>query len=427
MPERQLRWMKLDNAAKIYPAARRRNWSNIFRLSITLDEDIDPVVLQAALDVTIKRFPSIAVRVRTGMFWYYLEEIEKAPQVQPEHAYPLTHMPFDDIRRCAFRVLYFCGRIAVEFFHAIADGNSGLIFLKSLSAEYLEQKRGLQIPFEKGVFDRREPPRECELADDFPKYAGRVSAGRGERTAFQLTGLPEQGGYKNIIVGEMSVKDVLDLAHGYGVTITELIVSVMIASFARLQDERVPKRRQRPLKVLIPTNLRRMFPSETLRNFVLYITPGIDPQLGDYSFEEILAEVHHQMSLELSPKRMAARIRANVKIEQMPLLKILPLFVKNIGMKIAYELTGEKKSCITISNLGNITLPEEMARHTRRFGFTLGTQVTSPNNCAVLSYGGRLYISMIRRIEEPVLEREFFTYLRKLGLHITLRSNQRRS
>ena len=202
---------------------------------------------------------------------------------------------------------------------------------------------------------------------------------------------------------------------------------MMIASFARLQDERVPKRRQRPLKVLIPTNLRRMFPSETLRNFVLYITPGIDPQLGDYSFEEILAEVHHQMSLELSPKRMAARIRANVKIEQMPLLKILPLFVKNIGMKIAYELTGEKKSCITISNLGNITLPEEMARHTRRFGFTLGTQVTSPNNCAVLSYGGRLYISMIRRIEEPVLEREFFTYLRKLGLHITLRSNQRRS
>ena len=113
MPERQLRWMKLDNAAKIYPAARRRNWSNIFRLSITLDEDIDPVVLQAALDVTIKRFPSIAVRVRTGMFWYYLEEIEKALQVQPEHAYPLTHMPFDDIRRCAFRVLYFRGRIAV--------------------------------------------------------------------------------------------------------------------------------------------------------------------------------------------------------------------------------------------------------------------------------------------------------------------------
>ena len=86
MPERQLRWMKLDNAAKIYPAARRRNWSNIFRLSITLDEDIDPVVLQAALDVTIKRFPSLAVRVRTGLVWYYLEEIVKAPQVQPVHA-----------------------------------------------------------------------------------------------------------------------------------------------------------------------------------------------------------------------------------------------------------------------------------------------------------------------------------------------------
>lgn len=427
MAERQLRWMKLDNAAKIYPAAKRRNWNNIFRLSITLTEEIDPALLQSALDVTVRRFPSIAVRLRRGMFWYYLEEIEKAPRVMPERGYPLTHMPFDDILKCAFRVLYYKNRIAVEFFHAIADGNSGLIFLKSLAAEYLEQSRGVSIPFCEGVLDRREPPREEELRDDFPRYAAKVGASRKEATAFQLTGTPEAGGYRNIIVGELSVKEALGVARGYGVTLTELAVAVMLCSFMKLQEERTPpKRRRKPVKALVPTNLRRMFPSGSLRNFVLYVTPGIDPALGEYSFEEVLHEVHNQMTLELTPKRMAARIYSNVKMERMMILKILPLFIKNIGMKIVYELTGEKKSCITISNLGAVKVPREMSGYVEKFGFTLGVQVTSPNNCAMISYGDKLYISMIRSIEEPVLEREFFTRLIKLGLHVKLKSNQRR-
>jgi hypothetical protein len=32
----QTDWLKLDNAAKIYPAAKRRNWKALFRLSATL-------------------------------------------------------------------------------------------------------------------------------------------------------------------------------------------------------------------------------------------------------------------------------------------------------------------------------------------------------------------------------------------------------
>lgn len=422
---RQLRWMRLDNAAKIYPAARRRNWNNVFRLSVTLREDVDPEVLQQALDCVIIRFPSIAVRLRRSAFWYYLEEIPHAPRVLPEYSYPLTHFPFDDILNCAFRVLYYRGRIAVEFFHAIADGNGGMIFLKTLTAEYLRIKHGIEIPCTDGVFDIGEPVREEELQDDFPRYSGRVSAKRGEATAYQLKGTLEPDGYKNIIIGELDSKQVIDKAHEYGVTITELMAGVMIKSFLDLQEKRVPAKRRRPVKVLIPVNLRRMFPSETLRNFVLYVTPGIDPALGDYDLDEILRELHSTMQLELSPKRMAARIRANVKMEQILPLKILPLFIKNIGMKIVYEINGEKKSCITMSNLGLIKTPAVMAEYIDRFGFTLGVQHTSPNNCTVISWGDRLYVTMIRSIEEPVLERRFYTYLKKMGLDVKVESNGR--
>ena len=135
--ERKLRWMPLDNAAKIYPAARRQNWSNVFRMSATLTEDVDIPILQSALDVTVRRFPSIAARLRRGVFWYYLEQLPDVPQIREESCYPLTPMSKEEIRRCAFRVIVYQKRIALEVFHSLTDGSGALIFLKTLLAEYL--------------------------------------------------------------------------------------------------------------------------------------------------------------------------------------------------------------------------------------------------------------------------------------------------
>jgi NRPS condensation-like uncharacterized protein len=132
-----LRWVKLDNAAKIYPAAMRKNWSNLFRQSVTLSEKVDVLVLQSALNVTVKRFPSIAARLRKGVFWYYLQQVESAPEIRPEYSYPLVFMDRQEMRTCAFRVIAYEDRIAVEYFHALTDGTGALIFLKSLTAEYL--------------------------------------------------------------------------------------------------------------------------------------------------------------------------------------------------------------------------------------------------------------------------------------------------
>ena len=76
--------MRPENAVNIYPVARRQNWSNVFRLSATLTEPVDKPVVQSALDVTVRRFPSIAARLRRGVFWYYLQQLEQAPAVREE-------------------------------------------------------------------------------------------------------------------------------------------------------------------------------------------------------------------------------------------------------------------------------------------------------------------------------------------------------
>ena len=425
-PARSLRWMKLDNAAKIYPAAKRRNWNNFFRISATLTEPIDTAVLRSALDVTARRFPSIAVRLRRGVFWYYLEQVPHLPDIQQEKSCPLAHAPFHEVRQCAFRVLVYHDRFAVEFFHALTDGTGALIFVKTLLAEYLSQKHGLTIPAAEGVLGRLEEPDEEELEDSFLRYAGDVKASRKEATAWHLTGTPEKDGFKNLVTMMIPAPALKDCAKAHGVTVTELLCAAMMQAICRLQAEKVPQRRLRkPVKVLLPVNLRNLFPSRTLRNFASYITPEVDPRMGDYTFDEICAAVHHRMGLENNPHTMRAKFAANVASERSPLLRVMPLFIKNLAMKAVFDTVGECKSCLCLSNLGVVRLPEVMTPYVARMDFIIGVQANAPHDCGVLTWNDTVYINCIRSIREPELELRFYQVLHRLGLPVKVESNQR--
>ena len=425
-PARSLRWMKLDNAAKIYPAAKRRNWNNFFRISATLTEPVDVAVLRSALDVTARRFPSIAVRLRRGMFWYYLEQIPHSPAIQEEKSCPLAHAPFHEVRQCAFRVLVYHNRFAVEFFHALTDGTGGLTFFKTLLAEYLSQKYGLTIPAGDGVLGRLEEPDAEELEDSFLRYAGNVKASRKEATAWHLTGTPEKDGFKDLVTLMIPALVLKECAKAHGVTVTELLCAAMMQAICQLQAEKVPQRRLRkPVKVLLPVNLRTLFPSRSLRNFASYITPEIDPRTGDYTFSEICAAVHHRMGLENNTHTLRSKFAANVASEKSPVLKVMPLFIKNIAMKAVFNAVGERKSCLCLSNLGAVELPEAMAPYVQRLDFIIGVQAAAPHDCGVVSWNGTMYINCIRSIQEPELELHFYRVLQRLGLPVKVESNRR--
>ena len=113
----------------------------------------------------------------------------------------------------------------------------------------------------------------------------------------------------------------------------------------------------------------------------------------------------------------------NVNAERSPLLRVMPLFLKNIAMKLVYDTVGERTNCLNLSNLGDIKVPDPMRRYVTRFDFILGVQATKPNNCGVLSYNGKLYMNFIRNTVEPVLEFQFYRVLRELGLHVKVESN----
>ncbi len=422
----QKKWMKLDNAAKIYPAAKRRNWKALFRLSVDLTEEVDTSVLEQAVESTLARFPGFALKLKTGLFWYYLEHNEGLPEIKEDEAYPCVHMDFEENKGFMFRVLYHKRRIAVEIFHALTDGTGGLNFTKTLAAEYLRLKYGADIPRDNEILDCSMPPNPSETEDAYLKYAKKMTRTRREPNAYRIKGTKESDGFVNVITGLIPAAEVIKRAKEKGVSLTDYITAALILAVDKHQRELVKSEKGlKPVKICIPINLRRFYPTHTMRNFASYVNPGIDPKYGTYSFDEVLSAVHHYMRSETTEKLLNAKISTNVKSEKRRMLRVTPLFIKNLAMKLTFNLVGDRKSSTSISNLGNVILPEEMARYVTRMDFILGPLSRNKVVCGALTYKGTLIMNFVRTIKESTIERAFFRLLVKLGVPVKIESNQR--
>ncbi len=71
-------------------------------------------------------------------------------------------------------------------------------------------------------------------------------------------------------------------------------------------------------------NMRRFYPSVTMRNFSLYVSPEADMRLGPYSLEELVQRVHHSMQMEVDRRELSRQITRNVGAELRPVVRATP-------------------------------------------------------------------------------------------------------
>ena len=76
------KWLRMDNASKIFPATMTATDTKVFRMSAAVRDQVDPDILQQALDETYDYFRLYHAVLRRGIFWYYLEDSEQSHQVQ---------------------------------------------------------------------------------------------------------------------------------------------------------------------------------------------------------------------------------------------------------------------------------------------------------------------------------------------------------
>ena len=115
-------WDGLDNAAKLFPAVTSTRNPNVFRITAVLREEVEPAVLQMAVEKALAIMPSFAVKLQRGLFWYYFDVNSEHPVVREERDWPCKPIYRARERGFLFRVLYYKKRISFEIYHALSDG-----------------------------------------------------------------------------------------------------------------------------------------------------------------------------------------------------------------------------------------------------------------------------------------------------------------
>lgn len=417
-------WYKLDLSAIVYPTLQRRDFSSVYRLSVLLKEPVKPDILQQAVDIALVRFPTYKTAIRKGLFWRYLEPNHRpGPFVQKDIRNFCMPMPFKAGNRYLLRIYYYGCRISLEAHHSLGDGSGGMYVLQTITAVYL-RLLGHEISDGYFVKDVNEAPEPEELEDAYMRYANaKVCPKRPGEKTYRVRGTKEPFYTFNVIDGIMSVQQVMSVAKKYNATITEYLNAVLIHALCQKQiSER--HLRLKPVKIAMPVNLRRFFPSKTMRNFITMVYPGIDPRLGEYSFEEIVKQVHNYMRYYISDKFLRGDITTNANTQRNPFIRVVPLFIKDFVVKQFYTRVQDKNSSAGLTNMGAIKVPQNMKPYIDRLDIYMGQPFSSRTNCAIVSFEDTLTINFASSIIESDVERYFFRKLVQDGIHVTIESNR---
>lgn len=413
-------WLRLDNAAKIYPAIKDRELTSVLRISVELHERVKARQFTEAVKAIENRFPYYNVKLKAGFFWYFLEFESVMVKARPDSDLPCREFADEEIM---YRILVRENRISVEFSHILTDGTGAFEFLKTLLYSYFE-KCGYPVSPETPFFRPGETVSEEEYEDAFNKYFTKISSPPAEVSkAFHLPFPLKHKPRFNVLLGIIPVNDIVKKAKEYEVSLTVYLTAAYLYA---LQDiyHRLPKKARercsKKVRIEVPVNLRKMFPSKTMRNFSLYVMPEIDLRLGEYTFEELTKTVFHQMQLETDKKLINKMISRNVGSERNPFIKGIPLVVKSFILSKVY-MHGVSKYSGVITNMGKISFPPEINKHIQRFVF-----IPPPANkflkvnCGVVGFDNHLVLSFGNISRSNELERVFFTFLVNQGIAVKI-------
>ncbi|MBQ4603098.1 MAG: alcohol acetyltransferase [Clostridia bacterium] len=424
IPLRQRTWYKLDNAAKVFPGQNSSSWSNVFRLSATLTEKVNPELLEKAVSMVMPRFPTFDVRMRAGFFWHYLEKNPYGiPPVLPDIANPCQRFKWKENNGYLFKVYYYEKRISVEFYHSVTDGYGGSCFFMTLVAVYL-RLTGKDIPCGDSVFDINEKPKPEEAEDSYYENCNsKAKAKRMQKFAYHFKGERFPKHFLGVTTGYIPVSVIKEKAKEHNVTVTEYLAAILLFTLYNLQKQE-NKRKEKPVGIQIPVNLRSFFRSTTLRNFMLCYTFQIDPNMGEYTLPEIIKQLSLYLRFINNEKEVQAMMKGNIGFEKNPVMRILPSVLKDFGISMVYKIAGEKQTSCLITNVGVLKAPKEMENYIEKICLITGPAMINGARCGVLSYKDTLAFTFSNIYKDPVIQREFFTTLIKLGIPVKIESNR---
>ena len=424
---KEIGWLKLDNAAKLFPAIMSAELTSVFRITVFLKKPIKFSAIKEAVEISSRRFPYFSVSLGSGLFWHYLEYNHQIPRILTEEKIPCTAFAAKRKNEPLYRILVKENRISVEFIHILTDGGGAFEYLKSLLYTYF-RLNGNNIRSDEKIILPESPISEEEIEDGYKRFFRRKIPPPGKLTKawhlpFRLDGKPRL----KIIRSQITLDKLLEVARSYGVSVTEYMVSVYLFTLQMIyleEIEKVKKQKRGVLRIEVPVNLRKKFPSKTMRNFSLFVLPEIDLRLGVYSFDEILNIVKYQLQTGADVKQITRFLSQNVGHEKSPFVRLLPLFIKSMAISAVYKRLGSNQCSGILTNLGRVKLPEEMENLIDTFEVV----PTPPNthvkiSCAMVTFKNQLRLDFGNISRSTSFEMHFLKYLTESGIPVKVLNN----
>lgn len=414
------KWYKLDNAGKMYPSITTTEMSTVFRLSFILKEIIDRERLQMALDKVIERFPYFRVNMHRGMFWYYFDYTEQKLMIEQEEYFPCMFLKYKK-KNFPFRVVYYENRLAVEFSHSITDGTGALVFLKTLLCEYVEPDITKREVIEM-VKNIGEAEVHGEWENSFEKFykKGAPFPDKNKR-ALQLNLKRVPKGEYYAIKGILESEDIKKCSERYKCTITQFLLALYFE--ALIEYFKNGKKRKGRIVINTLVNLRRIFPSDTMKNFFGSIAPEIDTRLGEYTREEIIGYIKNYMKLMINEKNFLKAISRNVSSEKNIFVRLMPLLLKNLFMPVLYNVVGEAGYTTSFSSMGDIKFPNDVIDKIDHAEFFPPPSYGNIIRTGIIASNGKTTIIFGKLTKNTTLEMLFFRKIRKENIRVKIETN----
>ena len=416
---REVRWDRLDNTAHLFPVIAGEQMTNVYRISVTLTELVQPELLQEALNLVLPKMDGFNLRLRMGVFWYYFEENGKpAPRVREESNFPCRLIQQNKNRNYMFRVTYYKYRINLEVFHVLTDGMGGINFLKELTYQYL---RLAHPELKELVGDSLNSGTSLNREDSFLKnYKKSATKGYQTKKAYLLKGEMLPKGEFGVMHGYMEIPRLKDVCHSYGCSINEYLVAVYVWSVYTECMKGMPS--ERPIRVAVPVNLRPYFNSITTKNFFVMVSAEFHPTKEIYTFEEVLGIVRDSLRSQIDREHLEELFSYNVSNEKLLVARAVPLFMKNLAMRFVYTQSALANTT-TITNIGNISVDEEYRPYVEMFHAFLAMSKGQHQKGTICSYGSTLVFSFSYDLKDASVQRGFFRKLAADGLEVEVESN----
>ena len=411
-------WRRLDNSAKIFPVSTGKRYSTVFRISAVMKETIQPHILKKAVNQALNRFHDFKVKMKQGVFWYYFEENNKEIHVEEEKNYPCKYIEPYTNQDYLFKVTYFDKKINMDVNHALTDGNNATNFFKEIIYCYIELAHKKEFTKEYRTKRTYRYNTEDSYMVNYDKHAGNNNS---SQKAYVLKG-------ENIPLGAIAViHEIIGLealkkkCEECNCSITQYLTATLIQAI--YEENYLPNKGKKPIKVCIPVNLKKYFHSDTLSNFFSYITLEANMRKDNLdTFEKILAFVKEDFQKRLTEEEILKTMSGNVKLGTNPFVKIIPLFLKKIVVRAAY-LEIRKYTTITFSNIGRIGMIGKYQDYIEEFLFLIAPDPVERIKCSACTFNNELVFTFTSILNDASIEKKFYELIQKQNIPIRIESN----